>query len=333
MNNDFISIFTDNLDRADRGSTLNLIAVSGSATKHRKRTNRGDQCSLCSHGRHEDQPVDRSPEFRILNNGSDQAVAVGNDPSRLFPFFDAVRTEHERTGYTEIFLHTPTVHSRYHAIAVPGALVRVGGYGANGSEIFMDIGSDEIAVQVDRLSRDARFEIHCVSAKEAGFERRPVPSFRASRVTSAATLPRVAVSDWVRWEDLNQLDEHLNRKGCYMVGRFATSPGNGSLITPELVYVGITDRTLRVRLREFYSCATTHGSGHSGGCEFRRHCIPDAAKRFLNWPMLEDTFVRVISVDCPKSKAHAAAIHDLENRLIEAHSGRFGELPLCNRKG
>lgn len=333
MMNDILSALSDNFDRADKGLCLRLTPVAGSAAKHRKKKRRGDLCSLCSFGLHEPQPEDNAPGFRVISADALRAEVQGNDLSRLFAFFDAFRKRHEGSGFTEVELHSDVVRSRYHTIPVPGGSVRVGGYAAGSTDILVDVGENELSVSAGRLSRDARFEVRCVPSREAGLERRQPPSFRTGKHASC-NLPRIAASDWVRLDELERLDSHLGRKGCYMVGRFDDAPDSDAFPEPGLVYVGIApERPLKLRIREFFVSATTHAPGHSGGCEFRRLCIPEDAKRFLDWPIPEDTFVRLVSVDCPKSKAHSSAIHDLENRLIGAFAGKFGRLPLCNRRG
>ena len=333
MIKDNLAILSDNIGRADKGAPLNLKSLSGSAAKHRKKKRRSDLCSLCSFGVHQAQPVDNDPKFRITANDGCWAEVQGNNPFRLFGFFDEFRTRHEGSGFTEITLHSEFVRSRFHTIPVPEGSVRVRGYGEDSKDILVDIGENELAVSVDRLPRDARFEIRCVQSLEAGLRRRQAPSFRAGKL-AASHLPEIAASEWVRMDDLELLEAHLGRKGCYMVGLFDDAPDSSVFPESGLVYIGITsERSLKLRLKEFFISATTHAPGHSGGCEFRRVCIPEEAKRFLDWPIPENTFVRLISVACPKSKAHASAIHDLENRLIGAFAEQYSRLPLCNRRG
>lgn len=328
-----LAALSDNLDRANTGMHLRLKPASGSAAKHRKKKRRDDLCSLCSFGGHQDQPRDAAPVFRVLALEGGQAEVQGNDPSRLFGFLDEFRGRHDGGGFTEVTLHSPFVRSLFHTIPVPGGSVRIGGYGADSTDILVDIGEHELSVSADRLPRDARFNVRCIPAREAGLKRRQLPSFRTGK-HAAVNLPRIAASCWVRLDELGRLEAHLGRRGCYMVGRFDAAPDSNAFPESGLVYVGMArERALKFRFREFFTSASTHASGHSGGCEFRRLCVPDGAKRFLDWPIPENTFVRMVSVDCPKSKAHAAAIHDLENRLIGAFAEIHGRLPLCNRQG
>lgn len=333
MMQDILTILSDNISRANQGATLCLKPVSGSAAKNRKKKRRGDLCSLCTFGPHQAQPVDNTPEFQVITTKGCQAEVLGNDSAKLFTFFDNFRARHENSGFTEIWLHSEYVHSRFHTIPVPGGAVRIGGYGAGSTDILVDIGENELSINTNRLQRNARFKIHCVPALDAGLERKQTPSFRAAKFT-IEHLPEIAVSEWVRLDELDRLEAHLVRKGCYMVGLFDAAPDSNTFPEAGLVYMGIAPkRSLKLRLKEFFVSATTHAPGHSGGCEFRRVCIPDETKRFLDWPIPENTFVRLISVACPKSKAHSSAIHDLENRLISGFIEQYSCLPLCNRRG
>lgn len=323
-----------NIHCADNNAPMERIVVSGDGAKHRKKKERGDLCGLCCFGPHEPQAIDEAPVFSVVEQTASGAVVEGNDPKKLFRFFENFRAENENGGFTTITMHTDAVRSRAHVIPVPGGSVAVGKYASQGGgEIFVDIKGHELAILASRLRRDARFVLNCVSAETAGMQRVfSLRSFSKKRTTSVA-LPFVTLSEWVPWHEVTRLGDHFPRKGCYMLGRFSSAPDHDDLVPAELVYVGITeDRDLRIRLRELYTSATTHASGHSGGCEFRRVCVPAQAKKYLDWPMPDDTHVRVISVDCPKSKAHAEAIRDVEARLIAHYVSRHGRLPLCNRK-
>lgn len=334
MDHQILDIFMKNIHCADNNVPMDRIVVSGDGSKHRKKKERGDLCGLCCFGPHEPQPIDEAPVFSLVEQNASEAVVEGNDPKKLFRFFANFRAKNENGGFTAMTMHTAAVHSRAHVIPVPGGAVAVGKYASQGGgEIFVDIQGHELAILATRLRRDTRFVMNCVSAETAGMQRVfSLRSFAMKKITSAA-LPRVTISEWVPWHEVTRLGDHFSRKGCYMLGRFSGVPDHEELVPAELVYVGITeDRDLRTRLRELYTSATTHANGHSGGCEFRRVCVPDQAKKYLDWPLPDDTYVRVISADCPKSKAHAEAIRDVEARLIAQYAFRHGRLPLCNRK-
>lgn len=333
MNSRVVDVFAENVRRADSSLPLERVVISGDASKHRKKKERGSLCSLCGFGAHEPQSVDDAPVFTVLEQTDGRGVVSGNDPKRLFRFFDAFRHRNENGGFTTMTMRTPIVRSRFHVISVPGGSASVGKYSFKGGEIFVDLHGCELAVRADRLPRETCFTMECVSAAEAGMNRPfSLKSFAGQKVASDG-LPRVAVSSWVPWHELARIENHFFRKGCYMLGRFASAPDCDDVAPSEMVYVGITgERDLKTRLSELYTSAMTHSCGHSGGCEFRRVCVSDRAKQYLDWPMPEDTYVRVISADCPTSKAHADAVRDLEARIIKQYVSRHGHLPLCNRK-
>jgi hypothetical protein len=79
-------------------------------------------------------------------------------------------------------------------------------------------------------------------------------------------------SSWVRWDERSKLEDNLNHPGIYTI--FYTDAGKnlaGKKFNWEedIVYIGETKRTLKIRLDDFNTTIKTKRSEHTGADKFR----------------------------------------------------------------
>lgn len=327
-----LTIFKQNLEAVSFGGHAVFHDGKGNNAKHRKKKFKDGRCSLCIYSKHEPQEIDINPSFDLLKIDTDSIIIKGNDGEKNIQIISNFFHMHNRENI-KMTLYGEYIKTRFHKIYLTEKKIPVVGFSAKSKELFIDIDDEELSVLIDRLSRDAEIHAMIIPPEESGFSNVFDWTIFDFKTASGTNLSPISVSPWVKWNDISQLEDYFDKNGVYMFGLFKDRPPQDSTLEKEIVYIGITaKRNFRKRLKEFYSCAMTNGTGHSGGCEFRRRYIKKEFKTYSEFPMPADTYVRLIATSYSYSKIIQNVIEDFESRLIFLYENLYGSIPLCNRK-
>ena len=131
-------------------------------------------------------------------------------------------------------------------------------------------------------------------------------------------------STWYAWEERASF-EGKSSPGVYCLAHFVTRPiGNADPLCKEVVYIGLTERKLLTRWRNFNRSASHKGEsakfGHSGGrCYWRAHRGG-----------MTNLCVAAYSFDREVLRAMPNAIKELEAELISEYVTKWGRKPQFN---
>lgn len=129
-------------------------------------------------------------------------------------------------------------------------------------------------------------------------------------------------SPWHPWGDRTALA--MNLPGVYLLARFLRRPGlDKPRLSPKIIYIGETCKTLKHRLYNFNRSAFEGKFGHSGGHTFSK--LTKARKDPAH------LYISVMPVDLPAVQSEAY-IRYAERALLWAYVQKFGAMPSCNRK-
>ncbi len=328
----YIEIFKKNLESTLNGGCFSFHVEKGNNTKHRNKKFRDGTCSLCVYGTHEPQSIDENPVFKLVSNDRQSLRIRGNDGVQVIKelknFFGINQGEN-----IKIDLFCSFIKTRFHKIQLVNCRIPIVGFSEKSKELYIDVDGNELSILVDRLSRDAEICVVVMPSKISGFSTTFDWSIFDRKNTSVKRTSSVEITPWVHWSNIDQLEKYFEKNGIYIIGLFDNNPGFDMNLDKEIVYIGITaKRNFRKRLKEFYVCAMTNGTGHSGGCEFRRTCVDEKFKIYTEFPMPKNTYVRLVSTSFSYSKDVKKVIEDFESRLIFRYADLYGRIPLCNRK-
>lgn len=327
-----IQIFKNNLQTTKNNGIISKFIAHGNNSKHRKKNFADGTCNLCIYSQHKAQTIDSSPTFNIIEENERSLRMRGNDGIKIVQIISKFINSHKNKNIM-MHLYSDFIYTRFHEIKLTDKNIPIVGYSSKSKELFIDIDGKELAILIERLPQNSEITIKAISSIDSGFNNTFDWSIFSAKKKVIENLPELSLSDWVHWSNVSQLAGHFERNGIYIIGIFDNKPESNLTIQKEIVYIGITKkRIFRKRLNEFYSCAMTNCTGHSGGCEFRRKFVNKELRNYTEFPIPDNTYIRLISTSFEHSKALEEAIEDFESRLIKCYADHFGDIPLCNRK-
>ena len=130
-------------------------------------------------------------------------------------------------------------------------------------------------------------------------------------------------SGWARWGGRAQIDGS-NLAGVYLLGRFdGEPPADVDPLGAGVIYVGITNRTLRERWEQFAASAFTRQSNHSGGVTFSKLFCDGRPCAAPSWLYVTVMFV---------PEAHLDHLLGMKQQMLAEFEARHERLPLCNTR-
>lgn len=183
------------------------------------------------------------------------------------------------------------------------------------------------------------------------------------------SLPPIVFSEWTPWVKRNEVPG-CNWPGVYLLARFTDSPaeqGKADPLSPHIVLIGESRKSLRGRWNQFHGAAFRGGKGsHSEGHRYREKQYPQAMEalhvaampssplQWRGWASLDDEelaqmlsgqkgevvstedvrqFKRYLESSAPareKGALNGVWIKFVERKLILDFVLKWGSLPECN---
>ncbi len=196
------------------------------------------------------------------------------------------------------------------------------GFSAAGAlrEAFPAECGSQAAWKTKRWSRAERDRIIAIVESVARSVLEAASISRDSPATAAEPI-EVCANGFVRWRPFLRREPVSDESGVYVFSHFADSPPHEvDVLDAAVLYIGMTDRSLRHRLVEFENTARG-GSGHSGGWTYRVEFAQNDFEAVTRFPGI---FVSWIE---------SSTALQLEGRMLEEYRQRWRQWPRLNKKG
>jgi len=146
--------------------------------------------------------------------------------------------------------------------------------------------------------------------------------------------PRIKFSRWKPWKERDTIKEKKS-PGVYLLAHFRRSPrGRTNRYAEEIVYIGISNKSLGDRLASFHRTAFKDGTGHKGARTYR------SRKNFNTFKNRENTrrrqkvlYVATFPVNPKKTSddtLRKCFIRYVERKLIWDYCKEHARRPKCN---
>lgn len=141
-----------------------------------------------------------------------------------------------------------------------------------------------------------------------------------------ADQDEIMFSEWMQWSTYCQ-HPGIDNPGVYILARFADSmPASPDPLGLNVIYVGETCKSLKIRLEQFSRSAFQCKNGHSGGWKFNDEFNNGKPANPPSW-----LFVSILPVMMEETR-QSAWIRLIERKIIWEFACKWQKLPQCNSK-
>jgi len=136
-----------------------------------------------------------------------------------------------------------------------------------------------------------------------------------------ANFPEIKFSKWTKWEERNNLDG-INEVGVYLLAKFESEPTEINLKDINIIYIGETCNSLKIRLNQFNSSGIKGKDGHSGGHTYNTKYHGETKNLYVSiFPIKElEGFLKKLYV------------RYIERKILVEHLAEHGNNSLLNKK-